>query len=63
MFDLLKLIQKREELQIALAGTTENFSEFDHRYLTCEGCGSSCSGGCEGDCYGECMDSSRGQMN
>ena len=63
MFDLFKLSQKREELQVALAGAAGNFSDAYHMNFSCEGCGSSCSGGCQGDCSGECMDSSRGHMD
>ncbi len=63
MFDLLKLIQKKEELKFALSGVNCNSSNSYYSF-GCEGtCAGSCTGGCQGDCANECMDSSRGHFS
>ncbi len=55
MFDLLKLIQKREEFRVALAGVSGNFSDSYHMNYGCEGdCSGSCSGSCDDTCSGGC---------
>lgn len=59
MFDLFKLLEKKKELQVSLAGCNDlNLDEYSYNF-SC-GCDSSCDGGCKGDCSGECLDSSRG---
>ena len=51
MFDLLKLIQKKQELQLAISGNIINFSD---SFRNCYGCESDCSGSCSGYCSGTC---------
>lgn len=51
MFDLLKLIQKKEELAFALVGVNSGLSD-EFRY--CFGCEGNCSGSCQGTCNDTC---------
>lgn len=60
MFDLLKLIQKKDEFQMALAGVSGNFQDSHDMSFGCDSCNSSCTGGCFGSCQGECFDSCYG---
>ena len=46
MFDLLKLFQKKQELQLALVGATERLSD---AYRMNFGCEDGCSAGCAQD--------------
>ena len=59
MFDLFKLLKKKEDLQTALAGY-EGMDQENYNFNFSCGCDSTCDGGCKGDCSGECLDSSRG---
>ncbi len=51
MFDLLKLIQKKEELQLAFSGSIGDYSG---SFRDCYGCESDCSGRCSGGCDDTC---------
>lgn len=51
MFDLFKLIQKKEELAFALVGVNSGLSD-EFRY--CFGCEGNCSGSCQGTCNDTC---------
>ena len=51
MFDLLKLIQKKEELQLAFSGSIGDYSG---SFRDCNGCESDCSGRCSGGCEDTC---------
>lgn len=51
MFDLLKLIQKKQELQLALAG---NIGDYSDTFRDCYGCESDCQGTCSGTCEDTC---------
>lgn len=51
MFDLLKLIQKKEELACALAIVNSGLSD---DYRCCFGCEGDCSGTCSGTCIDTC---------
>lgn len=52
MFDLLKLIQKKEEFALALAGIGDNLSD---QFRLCYGCEGDCSGSCSGTCNDTCV--------
>ncbi|MBE6311274.1 MAG: hypothetical protein E7080_09520 [Bacteroidales bacterium] len=55
MFDLLKLIQKKEELQLAFSGSIGDYSGSFRDCYGCESdCSGRCSGGCEDTCEGAC---------
>ena len=55
MFDLLKLIQKKEELQLAFSGSIGDYSGSFRDCYVCESdCSGRCSGGCEDTCEGAC---------
>ena len=62
MFDLLKLIQKKDEFQMALAGVSGISQDSYDMSFGCPTCQDGCSGGCSGTCDGECLDSSRGHL-
>lgn len=49
MLDLLKLIQKKQELKLSLAG-----QEFTDDFAYSFGCGDTCSGSCTGSCESSC---------
>jgi len=49
MFDLLKLIAKKEELQLALEGVAEP-KQPNYRDMACGYCGNSCKGDCVAAC-------------
>lgn len=50
MFDLLKLIQMKERLQLSLVCATE----LNYSYRDCYGCEGDCSGSCSGTCDDTC---------
>ena len=52
MFNLFKLIQKEQELQLALANADSSNLKDDVRFLC--GCGEACSGTCSGSCDDTC---------
>lgn len=59
MFDLLKLFQKKQELQLALVGATESLSDAYRMNFGCEdgcsaGCANNCSGTCDNTCDTDC---------
>ena len=60
MFDLLKLIQKKDEFQVALVGAPDNFQDTYNMSFGCESCNNGCWGGCAGNCAGGCSDACRG---
>lgn len=51
MFDLLKLIEKKQSLQVALAGVPVT-DENQPMYMS--GCGEACTGTCSNTCDGGC---------
>ena len=59
MFDLLKLLSKKQELQLALVGTSENLADAYRMNFGCEdgcsaGCANNCSGTCDNTCDTDC---------
>lgn len=62
MFDLLKLIQKKEEFQYALSGIDGEWNVYSHNF-SCTACDGLCQGGCQGDCYGACSDGGAGKAS
>lgn len=62
MFDLFKLIQKKEALKLALSSVDSNFADSYRFNFGCDAnCGGRCEGGCQGDCYGGCSDGCAGK--
>ena len=55
MFDLLKLIAKKEELQLALEGVAE-LKQTNYRNMMC----ADCSAMCRSTCSSACKDSDAG---
>ena len=51
IFDLSKLLQKKQELRLALAG---NIGDYSDAFRDCYGCESTCSGTCNGMCAVGC---------
>lgn len=60
MFDLLKLILKKEEFALALSGV-DSFESSFYETFSCSACDGACQGGCQGDCYGACSDGGAGE--
>lgn len=50
MFDLLKLIMKKEQLKLSLVGV----NGLTDTYRYCFGCEDTCSGSCSGSCDDTC---------
>lgn len=55
MFDFLKLIQKKKELQLLLVDPCHVGI-----YRNCFGCMGECSGSCSGTCEGMCIENCNG---
>lgn len=60
MFDLLKLIQKKQELQFAFSG---NIGDFSDSFRDCYGCEGNCAGNCSGSCEDTCENGCTGCGN
>ena len=58
MFDLLKLVQKKEELLLAFY---DNLGDCSDSFRNCYGCQGDCSGNCTGTCEGCCADACMGE--
>lgn len=53
MFDIFEIFKKKEEFQLALAGT--DISDLSSPQVMFMGCSDTCENGCEGsDCSGTC---------
>lgn len=63
MFNLLKLIQKKEQMRASL-GCIDRLPD---QWRDCFGCEGNCSGACyntcDGECYGTCEDSCHGHTD
>ena len=55
MFDLLKLIQLRKQLQLSLVGVNGMSDKYRHCFGCEAECSGSCSGLCEDTCVAECQ--------
>ncbi len=63
MFNLLKLIQKKEQMRASL-GCIDRLTDRWRHYYGCEGnCSGACYNTCDGECYGTCEDSCSGYAN
>ena len=51
MFDLSELLQKKQELRLALAG---NIGDYSDTFRDCYGCEGNCQGTCTGSCAVGC---------
>lgn len=54
MFDLLKLFEVKQKLQLSLAGIGSLDQNVDYYESTCTGCDGNCSGTCDDTCEGYC---------
>lgn len=54
MFDLFKLFEAKQKLQLSLSGFTFSDANVDYFESTCTGCDGRCSGTCDDTCEGYC---------
>lgn len=54
MFNLLKLLEVKQKLQLSLVGQDVAGNYFDFFESTCTGCDGNCSGSCDDTCEGYC---------
>ncbi len=61
MFNFAKLLQKKEEFALSLAGIDCEQTINSYDAFSCSACDGACQGGCQGDCYGACSDGGAGE--
>ncbi len=55
MFNFAKLLQKKEEFALSLAGINCEFQTINsYDAFSCSACDGACQGGCQGDCQSDC---------